>query len=75
MEKLHPEARPAKKSRYSLTLDNGSAAPAAPPPPPSLGSSSDEEASGERTDPHGGSSPVVNLARTPGTHEAGPRQE
>ncbi len=42
------ETPPVKKSRYSYTLDNGSAAPAAPPPPPALASSSDGETSGER---------------------------
>ncbi len=66
------EALPVKKIRYSLTLDNGSAAPAAPPPPPAApGSSSDEAASGERT---GTTSPVLSLPtlKTPGLHEAGP---
>jgi hypothetical protein len=51
LEGVDGEAPPVKKSRYSYTLDNGSAAQAAPPPPPAPASSSDGEASGERTGP------------------------
>jgi hypothetical protein len=53
------EARPAKKTRFRLTFNDGSAAAATPPTPPAGGgSSSDDAASGERT---GTASPLLTL--------------
>ena len=60
VEGVDGEARPAKRNRYSLTINGGSAAAATPPTPPSGGGgSTDREVSGERT---GLSSPTLPLA-------------
>ncbi len=68
VEAVDGETPPAKKPRFILTFNDGSAAPAAPPPPPAGGgTSSDESASGERT---GTTSPFLNLASLHGAGSA-----
>jgi hypothetical protein len=54
VEKVDGEARPAKKSRFSLTFNDGSAAASTPPTPPEggdrpEGEGSSSEDAGERT--------------------------
>jgi hypothetical protein len=68
VEGVDGEAPPAKKTRFILTYNNGSAAPDAPlPPPAGGGSSSDEAASGEQT---GKTSPHLNLTSLHGAVQA-----
>jgi hypothetical protein len=67
VEGVDGEAPPVKKSRYSYTFEDESAASAAPPSHPAQAASSDGEASGERTGP---SSPALNLATLGGAPPA-----